>query len=888
MPDDVKTLLDYVLGFAGYGGRDAVAEFGEEGVEELTYKDLDAASGAAAAVITAQGVSKGDTIGIFDGPSRAWIAAAFGIIRCGAVVCPMDAQFSDDTLKHVIEDSGMRVVFARGAGAEAVQRVSDRVIVVDPFEAMSGESGNFEHPEVEPEDRAALFYTSGTTGPPKGVPLTHENLSFQVNVVSDTGLLHENDRFLMPLPLHHVYPLVVGVLAPICLGVPVILPSSLTGPELVRAMKEGRATTVIGVPRLYRALMQAVRSRAASSGFFARKAFEAAFGISGFLRKTFGFNAGRIILKSVHDRIGPDLELVASGGSLLDPELARDLEALGWNLAQGYGLTETSPLLTVNGPGQSPIESVGKAVPGMEIKVDPDAAPEGAKRDEDNFGELMARGPGVFNGYHNLPDKTAESLTEDGWFRTGDLAVIKNDGAVMLKGRVSTVLVTEGGENVQPDEIEEALDKHPVIKESGALLHEGGMAVLAVPDAGALPDADKDDPEKAVRDAVNEVSSGLASYKRPQTVAVSSKPLPRTRLGKIRRHLLADRFKEALEGRDSAKAGPMPVGEMSPENRKLVTSDPASRVWDYLAERYSDRSISPETGISLDLGVDSLEWLNMTMEIQDRAGVVLKEEDLGPIETVRDLLAKVQKRAESGYDEQGVDPVDNPDEALGKERMHWLDPLSPGMRAVRNLCYWLLFFLMRLFFRLDVKGREKLPRGGFVLAPNHLSYMDPLAIVASLDLNTLDNLFWAGWSGAAYHNKFLGFFSRLGQTIPIEQSKGPMSSLAVGAAVIKRERILGWFPEGRRSQSGELMEFKRGLGMILSKRPADVVPTAIIGTRDALKPGTAVIRPARIRVVFGDPVHSDTLESEGDGESKAERIVSGLRKREAKLLRSVS
>jgi long-chain acyl-CoA synthetase len=884
MTSHATTLLDYIDAFAGLGEREAVIEFADEHADTLRFAALDAGSAAVARTLAESGVARGDTVAIFAEPSRAWITAAFGILRMGAVLCPLDTQFNDETLAHVLADGEAKAVFAMDAGAEAVRRAAPGVPVLDPVQAASGGAGEPDRPDISPDDRATLFYTSGTTGPPKGVPLSHANLVFQVKAVNATKLIKTTDRMLIPLPLHHVYPLVVGVISPLCIGVPVVLPRALTGPELARSLREGGVTKVIGVPRLYRALVQAVRSKAAASGALARIGFEGMFGLSGFLRRIFKVNAGKRLLGSVHKKLGPNLELVASGGSPLDPALAADLEALGWDLAQGYGLTETSPLLTLNLPGQAPLESVGHAVPGIELKVDPDRAPEGSGGSA-RFGELLAKGPGVFGGYLNLPEKTTEAFTDDGWFRTGDLASIGNNGLVRLHGRVSTVLVTEGGENVQPDEIEDVLDKHPYIKESGVLLHEGGLAVLVVPDAGAISGAGLDNAEHAVRGAIGETTAGMASYKRPTVVALTGRSLPRTRLGKIRRHVLGERFAEALDAAGAAAAGPMHVADMAPEDRELVESDPAGRVWEWLAERFADRELTPDTGIQLDLGVDSLEWLNLGIEISERVGVTLSEEAMGRIATVRDLLREVRDQAEGGHEVLGVDPVENPEEIFGPERLRWLEPIGPGLGLLRGVFFGLLRLIMRTYFTLRVEGLERLPVSGpYVLAPNHLSYIDPLAVVAALGRKRLGRLFWAGWRGAAYHDPFLGFFSRLGQTIPIDSDRGPASSLAAGAAVIKRGYVLGWFPEGRRSSDGALKAYKQGLGVILAKRPAMVVPVALNGTREALAPGSKMLMPAMIRVAFGEPVDSETLAAEGQGETKAERIMDALREREMNLL----
>src|SRR5205085_4529099 len=181
-------------------------------------------------------------------------------------------------------------------------------------------------PPSEPDDPATLFYTSGTTGPPKGVPLTHGNLAFQLNALVRTGIVTEADRVLLPLPLHHVYPFVIGMLAPLAFGVPIVLPQALTGPQIVRALREGQVTLVIGVPRLYRALAAGVRARSEAAGRVAALLFQAGASLSTWLRRRLALRLGKLLLRPLHRQLGPRLRVLVSAGAALDPDLAWELE----------------------------------------------------------------------------------------------------------------------------------------------------------------------------------------------------------------------------------------------------------------------------------------------------------------------------------------------------------------------------------------------------------------------------------------------------------------------------------------------------------------------------------------------------------------------------------
>jgi long-chain acyl-CoA synthetase len=229
---------------------------------------------------------------------------------------------------------------------------------------------------------------------------------------------------------------------------------------------------LIGVPRLYRALAAGVRARAEGAGRLAAALFRAGAALSTWLRRRLGLRLGKLLLRPLHRQLGPRLRVLVSGGAALDPDLAWELEGLGWQIATGYGLTETAPMLTLDRPGKARIGSVGRPLPGVEIRIDPSAGPDTPRQPETGRadprrqeGEILARGPGVFAGYRHLPEKTAEAFTDDGWFRTGDLGYLDGDGYLYVTGRVATRITTEGGKKFQPDDVEAAYQANPVLRE---------------------------------------------------------------------------------------------------------------------------------------------------------------------------------------------------------------------------------------------------------------------------------------------------------------------------------------------------------------------------------------------------------------------------------------
>ena len=511
-------------------------------------------------------------------------------MRCGACVVPVDSQLATATFRHVVKDCGARLAFASpSAGKRYGALFGEAKVEVLPLAAAADArgAGDGDFPAVDAEMRAVLCYTSGTTGPPKGVPLSHRNIAFQIGALADAGLVTADDRVLLPLPLHHVYPLVIGLLTPLALNLAVVLPDGFTGPRILSALRQGEATVMIGVPRLYSALVNAIAQQMRQRGVLAAAAFHGVLGLARLLRRYLRWRVGKILFAPIHRQFGPSLRTVVSGGAALNPDIAWTLEALGWQVGSGYGLTETSPMLTINPPGGARFDTAGRLVPGVELRIDRGAG------DKPPLGEVQARGPGVFAGYHGLPEKTKAAFTADGWFRTGDLGAIDDDGWLRLAGRRSTLIVTASGENVQPEQIEEAYQVHPAIAELAVFEKDGRIAALIVPNPALLRDRK---PDEAVREAVHQVSQTLPSYQRLAEYRLTREAIPRTRLGKPQVHLIGERYRRAaLEaaGAEAAPEEPAAIDEFSGDDQALLEDEAAYAAFKLLVDRFAGRRLPP-------------------------------------------------------------------------------------------------------------------------------------------------------------------------------------------------------------------------------------------------------------------------------------------------------
>ncbi|MGE0822071.1 MAG: AMP-binding protein [Candidatus Binatia bacterium] len=895
--DTVQTLIRTL---ADYDDQPAVVALQKHEVTTWSFAELVEHSRCLAVGLTNAGVQPGAHAVLYAPNSPEWILCCLALMTAAAVPVPLDAQMGDEDLQHVLDDTEAQWIFTTTRLTQRFENVRlprETTVVLLDAEAeerrswrhylATRENTNSNHavatrelPTVEADAVAVLFYTSGTTGKPKGVPLTHRNLMANLSAIRDLDLLHANDHLLLPLPLHHVYPFTGGMLTTLAVGASLVLPYALTGPQMIRALQEGNVTALIGVPRFFAALYAAVDTRIRQRGRILAALFSGVLGVSTALRRWCGLRLGQWCFAPLHKEFAPHLRRVASGGSALDPALGWTLEGLGWQVAIGYGLTETSPLLTFHQPGAGRLDTAGRPLPGVEIRI---AEPQDGAR----YGEILAKGPNVFSGYHNLPEETQKAFTADGYFRTGDLGYFDRRGYLHLEGRASSLIVLPGGENIRPEDVEERLTEGPHIREAAVLQYEKQLVALIVPETQAQAADNSRQAEQNIRQDVEQQVRALPSHHRVSDYAITSNPLPRTRLGKIRRHKLAELYQQAQQQRDqpSAEAGPLPLEHMSPEDRQLLEDPAANHVWDWLVERFPDRRLTPQTNLQLDLDVDSLAWLNLTLEIRERTGVDLDEEAIGRIEIVRDLLHEAAEAEQS--DDRGQAPLERlqqPETLLNRQQHQWLQPPGWWTRACGSLLYRLDFYLLRWVYQLEVKGQDQLPQHGpLVFTPNHVSLLDPMALGAALSERHRQRTYWGGWTGIMFTNPLIRLVSRAARVIPVDPRRGPLSSLAFAVAALQRDYNLVWFPEGGRSHTGKLEHFQAGIGLVLQAHPVPVVPVHISGTYEALPYGQWRPRVQPITVTFGPPINPDELLQLAGPDQSPERIASALHDQVAAL-----
>ena len=340
-------------------------------------------------------------------------------------------------------------------------------------------------------------------------------------------------------------------------------------------------------------------------------------------------------------------------------------------------------------------------------------------------------------------------------------------------------------------------------------------AVLVIERAGGQ-ESGNGQREDLIRSDIDKRLQTLPSHHRIAEYVMSSDPLPRTRMGKIQRHQTPEVFEQASSTSDrSEEKKPLKISELSPEDQTLLQDPAARNIWDWLVQRFTDVQIAPRLNLQRDLGIDSMDWLNLTLEIRERAGLEIDEDAIGRIQTVRDLLREVTEAGPADdHEKDSAQWLERPHELLSDRQRKWLQPPGVFGKPIGGAILGLNRLFMRWIYRLEIHGNQNLPKNRpFIVAPNHTSFLDPLAVGAALPRAQLRHTYWGGWTGIMFKTPIMRFVSRVLRVVPVDPKQGPLSALAFGIAALGEENNLVWFPEGGRSKDGKLRRFRPGIAV---------------------------------------------------------------------------
>lgn len=839
--------------------RAAVIEFGPAGRRTLSRRDLAARVRRLAAGLRAQGLAPGARL-VLTGPNGIdWVVVYLGAMAARLSVVPLDALMSAEEIAAVAQacDPALAVAGPDQIGAVRAALPDTRCLALlrdgpaAHWESLLAEDEEAPAPDPDPDDEAVMMQTSGTTGAAKLFALKARQLGANLETLASSGLAKPGDRLLLPLPAHHVYPQVVGLLATLTAGATIVLPAAVTGPALMTALRETRATGIVAVPRLYAALLDGLAGRIREKSRLAHGVYAYALGLSALAARRLGWRFGSILLAPVRRRLSPDLKLLVSGGARLDPDLAWRLVGLGFDIRSGYGLAETAASHTGDIGARAHPGTAGPVLPGGEIRID---AP-----DEHGIGEILLRGPNLFDGYLD-PARNEGALLPDGWFRTGDLGFLDRADCLVVTGRVKEVIVLGGGKKIDPEGLEARYGACPYLAEIAVLERDGRLVAVARPDRAALAKAGLAREEPPIRVALGDIARGLPDYQRLAGFALVSAPLPRTRLGKLRRFMLPDLYDRAKAGAGRGEAA------AKPEDDPLLARPRAGAAWRLIRRRYPDKPVALDAYLGLDLGMDSLEWIGLSLALEQALDIDLEGVDPAKVATLRGLLEAVEAAPKGAPQSHGE-----------ADFAEWEAPVPAWARAVAGAAHAVNRWGVRGLMGLDVSGLAHVPRHGpYTIICNHQSYLDAPVLAAALPGRLARALNWGAARAALPGGQRLTWFYRALNVFPLDEGATAFG-LARARAAHAAGRAVAIFPEGWRSADGRLQPFLPGIGHLHEGTDVPVVPAWIDGAFEAWPRHRRLPRRHRLRLRFGPPESPDALARAGAGATVAERIAAGAR-----------
>jgi long-chain acyl-CoA synthetase len=799
--------------------------------------------------LEAREIGKGDRVLFRAENSPEWVAAFFGCLLRGAVVVPLDVESTPEFVARVRQQTSAKLLLYGSAGRASVDAslpgLNLRELIVGEAARHKGEA--YTPAPVAEDDIVEIIYTSGTTTEPKGVILTHANLLANLAPLEEEvgkylkweRLVHPV-RFLSLLPLSHVFGQLMGIFVPQLLGGEVFFQDALNPSEIISTVRKRRINVVVTVPRLLESLREKIERDALARGeaeHFSRKLADAED--KHFLRRWWAF-------RRVHRQFGWRLWAFISGGATLPAETESFWQRLGFAVVQGYGMTETASLVSVNHPFKKSRGSIGKTLPGQEIKL-------GAG------GEIMVRGRNVSPGYWN-GGASAEASPSDreGWLRTGDIGELDEAGNLFFKGRKKDVIVTASGLNIYPEDLEAALKAEPEVRDCVVVPFETARG--PEPFAAIIMRDEVSDPAAAVEHA----NTRLTEAQRVRHWLVWPEPdFPRTPTQKVLRR----RVTEALKARLSGGPGDVPRGSGALlETIGRLTGNARTE-------------LNRQASLATDLRLDSLGRIELLSALEDRYQIEIDEAAFTAATTVGDIERMIQEGARG--------------EAPPYPYPEWAQ--TAPVTWIRLAAFYLFVLpLTRLMCWASVGGSHHLQelRGPTLFVSNHLTMVDHALILAALPgrfrrrlVIAMDGELLRGWVHPPAETPWLRRVRWLAQyalvvtlfnVFPLPKKSGFRRSFAYAGEAMDRGQSVLVFPEGERSEDGRMNPFMAGSGVLAKELHAPVVPVKIKGLFKLKEQRRYFARPHEVSVVFGAPVSFSGNEDSAQVARELETRVASL------------
>ncbi len=798
----MRTLNDLISGFRD-SDRTAIIDRKEYRRFCYTYKELYALSLKFASFLKKNDIKKGDRIIVWAYNGTEYAVILLGAFMEGVIVVPVDLRSNLDLVKKIDGLVNAKIIFQTRYKPKLKNKkivFIEQIIGILSHIKISSVKKEKSPAIIQEDDIAEIIYTSGTTGKPKGVILTHKNLVSDINALNKIEKIDSMFRFLSVLPLSHVFEQMVGFFIPLSNKSTIVYIKSLKASALFKAFNQEKITNAVMVPRLLQLIYSGIIKKVKD------KNKEKQFNLLLRFSEKLPFGLRKILFRKIHHKFGNRINYFMCGGAPLDRELERFYNATGFLILQGYGLTETSPVLTANTSKEWRLGSVGKPVPGVDIMVDKNK-------------EILAKGDSITKGYFRDPKKTKE-LFKGSWLRTGDTGYMDKDSFLFLKGRKKDMILTPAGINIYPEDVESAINNIDGVRDSCVIgietkKKEEIHAVLLISGkAGA---------KQIIAKANKELD---ASQKIQDYTVWPYEDFPRTTTLKVKKFIVKEFVQNKVK----------PEGIVEKKNKVYA-----------ILSRLTSKKISRNSNLQ-ELGLSSIDRVELVSLLEQEFNLEIDEEDILPGTRVRELenLVKTQKRIEQKI----------------IFRKWALSPLTSCIRFIVQRL--LLFPFVSLFSCLSVEGKDNLRdvKGPVIFASNHQSHIDTPAILMKLPLR-----FSKKTATAALQEYFLGpdmevkssgkrillyLLTAFFNIYLFPQKKGFRRSMKHTGDLIDKGWNILIFPEGKRSE--KILKFKQGIGLLAVEMKVPVVPVKIEGTIKILSRDKRWPSFGKARVKIGKPL----------------------------------
>lgn len=750
-------------------------------------------------------------VAIFSENRFEWVYTFYAIWLNKAVAVPIDYMSSAEDVSFILNDCKPEIIFYSNGTKEVCEKALTQLnhkiekINLDEIQIIDADN-NSTFLDPDPNETAVIIYTSGTTGSPKGVMLSYDNLLVNIEAVTtDVEIYKKEDKVMVLLPLHHIFPLMGTMIIPLSVGGTIVFSPSMASEDIMATLQHG-VTIIIGVPRLYNLIRKGIKDKINKSGI-AKLLFKIA-------QRKNSISFSRKIFGSVQRKFGGHIKYLVSGGAALDKEVAQDYLTLGFEILEGFGMTECAPMITFTRPGRVLPGSAGEPLKTNEVKV--------------IDGEIVNRGRNVMQGYYNRPEETA-AIIKDGWLYTGDLGYLENN-RIFITGRKKEIIVLSNGKNINPEEIEnKILSMNDVITEIGVFEKSDLLHAVIYPDYQKAKQQGIENIEEMLKwQVIDKYNQSVTPYKKIMKFSLVKEPLPRTRLLKLKRFLL-------------------PQLEMISKEKLEEIIEPDFQEYTLLKEflqQQKETTVRPSDHLEIDLALDSLDKINLGVYLETNFGIKLTETELVAFPNIVKLAENVRDKKTK----LSVEAID-----WGKIFKQQLDLELPESWFTHNLMKNFAKVFLKLYFRLKGEGLENIPEAPFIIAPNHQSFFDGLFVAVFLKNKLMKQTYFYA-KEKHIKNKIVKFIAAKNNVIVMDLSD-LKTSLQKMAEVLKRGKNIIIFPEGTRTQSGKIGDFKKTFAILSRELNVPIVPVAINGAYDALPRGTHFPKPwTKINIKFLEPV----------------------------------